>query len=166
MALKEETKRAISLVSQDDDAQVDVDATPSKKQSIIEPSSLSATHLVTPGPKSDKHSIPTTTTKARNQIFNLNIAMGDLNKAMKLFAPPFDPHVKDNKLSLIDIEPFWSQDSPERNEIYTAIKKVFSELLELSKICCIELNVAIVKKKKLNAIKYPVEKCKVCNESV
>jgi len=68
---------------------------------------------------------------------------------------------------------FWSQPSPQREDIYAAISRVFASLVLLANACtrsigtddhqstrCIDLQIAILKKVSLNAKKYPVELCK------
>jgi hypothetical protein len=111
----------------------------------------------------DQHDYPSITTQARNQIFKLSSAMGNLCHKIQTFAPPFDPELIPpfHESSLKEHESFWVQESEERNEVYHAIRYLFCELSTLSDICSINLSIAIVKKMELNARKYPVDKCKV-----
>lgn len=126
---------------------------------------------------------PSTTCKARNQLLQLGIEMGNLCQKMLTCAPPFDPelHPPYHESSLKEQEPFWSSlhekekgnnenshekkimqddDCERREEVYGAIRSLFQTLVVFCDVCGIDLSVAIVKKMELNGKKYPVELCK------
>lgn len=111
---------------------------------------------------------------ARNQVFNLGSAVGELCHTLTTNAPldPYRPPLPSDQTetqsfpATLDDHPFWSSknnndDSVKaREEIYNAIGAVFWSLVLLTTLCNIDLRASILKKMELNAKKYPAHLCK------
>ncbi len=122
-------------------------------------------------------STATTQTKlshARNQVFHLGAAVGDLCHKLSTTAPldPYRPplpkgQVEDQSFPpTLEDHPFWSTMNSNddtvkaKDEIYNAIGAVFWSLLLLTSVCKIDLRSSILKKMELNAKKYPAHLCR------
>ena len=96
---------------------------------------------------------------ARDMIFQLGSIVGQMCSIF--LTVPHDSIKCTERPSLSD-DPFWLEESKEKDEVATQLGKVFIQLFTTASVCGIDLCTSILKKVELNGRKYPVELCKVC----
>ena len=96
---------------------------------------------------------------ARDMIFQLGSIVGQMCSIF--LTVPHDSKECTQRPSLSD-DPFWLEESKEKDDVATQLGKVFIQLFTTASVCGIDLCTSILKKVELNGRKYPVELCKVC----